>query len=155
MNWFYDAKLATKLLLAFVLCALITLAMGILGIRGIEALSSSLQQVTSNNMVSVDNLAGVRFGLVAQNRYLYRLNIVVGDNAPQSDRDHVLTQMRENREISEKAFALYRATVLQEDELAPIERIEKTFPAYQTQIDKAVALLSTGDLAAAARFSLA
>ena len=82
-------KISTKLLLSFLLCALVTLGVGLLGIKGVVRLSSALELTFSNNLVSVSNTASTLNGLVAHNRGLYRLlDASKGDVAAQ-DRDRV------------------------------------------------------------------
>lgn len=50
-------KISTKLLLSFLLCALVTLGVGLLGIKGVVRLASALELTFSNNLVSVSNTA--------------------------------------------------------------------------------------------------
>ncbi|RZA07318.1 MAG: methyl-accepting chemotaxis protein, partial [Proteobacteria bacterium] len=57
MTWLRDAKLSSKLIAAFGLCAFITLGVGLLGSRGVSLLSDSLKLVFSNNLVSVSKTA--------------------------------------------------------------------------------------------------
>ncbi len=149
MNWFYDARLSVKLYLAFALCALITLSVGVVGSQGIGSLSSSLQQVFSNNLVSVAQVAEARSSAIAQSRDLYRLVAATAINAPQAERAAILASMKENRQSSEQAFAVYRATPLADDERLAGDRMEKDWPAYQAIMDRTVATIARGDLAEA------
>ncbi len=68
MNWLNDAKLSTKLITSFFLCTLITLAVGMLGISGVSALSARLQAVFNNNLVSVANTSQTKTKAVGQTR---------------------------------------------------------------------------------------
>ena len=68
MSWLDNTKLATKLLSAFVLSALITLIIGALGGNGIGQLSNALQSVFANNLVSVAKVNNVNSALLAQQR---------------------------------------------------------------------------------------
>lgn len=149
MNWFYDAKISTKLYLAFALCASITLIVGVIGGQGIGSLSSSLQLVFSNNLVSVAKTAEARSNAVAQSRDLYRLLAAATAGSDAAERSAILTSMKENRQASERAFAAYRATPLADDERAAGDRMEKDWPAYQAIIERVVATIERGDLAGA------
>nr|WP_314483720.1 methyl-accepting chemotaxis protein [uncultured Pseudomonas sp.] len=151
MNWFYDARLSVKLYLAFALCALITLSVGIVGSQGIGALSSSLQSVFSNNLVSVAQVAEARAGAIAQSRDLYRLVAATAINAPEAERAAIRASMNENRQSSEQAFATYRATPLADDERLAGDRMEKDWPTYQAVMDRTVATIERGDLSEARR----
>ncbi|GID03082.1 hypothetical protein TMM008_02840 [Pseudomonas sp. 008] len=53
MNIFSQSKFSIKLLVAFVVCALITLAVGALGMVGISRLAAALLLTFSNSLVSV------------------------------------------------------------------------------------------------------
>ena len=149
MNWFYNAKLSTKLFISFALCALITLVVGIIGSQGIGDLSNSLKLTFSNNLVSVGKTSETKANAIAQNRDLYRLLSTVAANAPQSVKDQVVTNLRENRAQAEKAYAAYRTTPLEDDERAAGDLMDKDWPAYQAAIDRAVSVALAGDVGTA------
>ncbi|MBD8188357.1 methyl-accepting chemotaxis protein [Pseudomonas viridiflava] len=149
MNWFYNAKLSTKLFISFALCALITLVVGIIGSQGIGDLSNSLKLTFSNNLVSVGKTSETKANAIAQNRDLYRLLSTVAANAPQSVKDQVVTNLRDNRAQAEKAYAAYRTTPLEDDERAAGDLMDKDWPAYQAAIDRAVSVALAGDVGAA------
>jgi methyl-accepting chemotaxis protein len=146
MTWFNDARLSTKLISAFALCALITLGVGLLGGRGAAQLADSLKTVFENNLVSVANTAQAKTKAVGQSRDLYRLYIAVASGAPQSVKDEYITSMDGNRKASEAAFADYRKTPLADDERAAGDKMERDWPAYQAMVQKYVALMQAGDL---------
>ncbi|WP_312390583.1 methyl-accepting chemotaxis protein [Pseudomonas sp.] len=149
MNWFHDAKISTKLYVAFALCASITLIVGIIGSQGIGSLSTNLQLVFSNNLVSVAKTAEARSDAIAQNRDLYRLLAASIAGSDAAERSAIVASMNENRQTSERAFAIYRATPLADDERAAGDRMEKDWPAYQVIIERVAATIERGDLAAA------
>ncbi|MEE4667581.1 methyl-accepting chemotaxis protein [Pseudomonas alliivorans] len=149
MNWFYNAKLSTKLFISFALCALITLVVGIIGSQGIGDLSNSLKLTFSNNLVSVAKTSETKANAIAQNRDLYRLLSAVAAEAPQSAKDQVVANLRENRAQAEKAYAAYRTTPLEDDERAAGDLMDKDWPAYQAAIDRAVSVALAGDVGAA------
>ena len=149
MNWFYNAKLSTKLFISFALCALITLVVGIIGSQGIGDLSNRLKLTFSNNLVSVAKTNETKANAIAQNRDLYRLLSAVAADAPQSAKDQVVASLRENRAQAEKAYAAYRTTPLEDDERAAGDLMDKDWPAYQAAIDRAVSVALAGDVGAA------
>jgi methyl-accepting chemotaxis protein len=149
MNWFYDAKLSTKLFIAFALCALITLAVGVIGGRGVGEISSGLKAVFSNNLVSVSKTNETRTNAIGQNRDVYRYLSAGVAKAPQATKDEILGSMRSNRATAEKAFAQYRATPLADDERVAGDRMEKAWPVYQAVLDRIVVLVDAGDIDAA------
>ena len=84
MSWINDAKLSTKLITAFALCAFITLGVGLLGSRGVSELSGSLRSVFNNNLVGVMNIAQTKIKAVGQTRDMYRLYVATAAGLPQA-----------------------------------------------------------------------
>ncbi|SEI84356.1 methyl-accepting chemotaxis protein [Pseudomonas sp. NFR16] len=146
MSWINDAKLSTKLITAFALCAFITLGVGVLGSRGVSALSGSLKLVFVNNLVSVANTAQTKTKAVGQSRDLYRLYVATAAGLPQSVKDEYIASMNANQLASEKAFADYRKTPLADDERAAGDKMERDWPVYQAMVQKYVGLMKAGDL---------
>ncbi|MCD5976494.1 methyl-accepting chemotaxis protein [Pseudomonas sp. CDFA 611] len=146
MSWLHDAKLSTKLLTAFGLCAFITLGVGVLGSRGVSQLSDSLKLVFSNNLVSVAKTAEAKAKAVEQSRDMYRLYIATSTNAPQNEKDELLASMKTNQLASELAYSTYRKTPLADDERLAGDKMDKDWPVYQEFVQKFVALMKTGDV---------
>jgi methyl-accepting chemotaxis protein len=146
MSWLHDAKLSTKLITAFGICAFITLGVGALGSQGVSNLSASLKSVFSNNLVSVANTAEAKTKAVGQTRDMYRLYVAATSNAPQSVKDEYLASMKANQMASEKAYKTYRATPLADDERAAGDQMDRDWPAYQALVQRYVALINAGDI---------
>ncbi|WP_282346109.1 methyl-accepting chemotaxis protein [Pseudomonas sp. PS01301] len=146
MTWLRDAKLSTKMLLAFGLCAFITLAVGVLGARGISQLSDSLKNVFANNLVSVSKTAEAKSKAIAQLKDLYALIAAHAENDAQGVKDTIRQAMTTNQADSEKAFAIYRKTPLADDERAAGDQMERDWPIYQAQIQKVLTVLDSGNV---------
>ncbi|AVO55863.1 methyl-accepting chemotaxis protein [Ectopseudomonas mendocina] len=144
MSWLDNAKLATKLISAFVLSALITLIIGALGSNGIGQLSNALQLVFSNNLVSVAKVNNVNSSLVAQQRDLYRLLSLTVAQEPQSARDQVIDSLRVSGQEAAKDFADYRATLLADDERVAGDKMERDWPTYNATVARVLQLLDQG-----------
>ncbi|WLH08589.1 methyl-accepting chemotaxis protein [Pseudomonas lurida] len=137
-------KISTKLLLSFLLCALVTLGVGLLGIKGVVRLSTALELTFSNNLVSVSNTAATLNGLVAHNRGLYRLmDASKGDVSPQ-DRDRVRQDINQELKRSQASYATYRATPLEDDERAAGDKLDQIWPTYISSSERIMALLDSG-----------
>lgn len=150
MGFINNAKLATKLLSAFALCALLTLLVGIIGGRGINQVGDSLDSVFSNNVVSILNVNKVRSAVIAQNRDLYRYLSLVAAKAPEAARAELLGVMNANREEAWKDFTAYRQTPLADDERAAGDALERAdWRALQDAIDQAVTVINQGNIEAA------
>ena len=139
-------KISTKLLLSFLLCALVTLGVGLLGIKGVVRLASALELTFSNNLVSVSNTAATLNGLVAHNRGLYRLlDASKGDVAAQ-DRNRVRDDISNELKRSQAAYATYRATPLEDDERAAGDKLDQLWPTYVSNSERIIAMLDGGQV---------
>ena len=146
MTWLRDAKLSSKLIAAYGLCALITLGVGLLGSRGVSQLSDSLKLVFSNNLVSVSKTAEAKSKAIAQLKDLYALIAAHAENDAQGVKDTIRQAMTTNQADSEKAFAIYRKTPLADDERAAGDQMERDWPIYQAQIQKVLTVLDSGNV---------
>ncbi|MBD8268528.1 MULTISPECIES: methyl-accepting chemotaxis protein [Pseudomonas fluorescens group] len=139
-------KIATKLLLSFLLCAVITLGVGLLGIKGVVRLAAALESTFSNNLVSVSNTAATLNGLVAHNRGLYRLLDAGNGDVAQQDRDRVRQDIANELKRSQAAYATYRATPLEDDERAAGDTFDQVWPTYLSSSERILSLLDKGQI---------
>ncbi|MBN2990806.1 methyl-accepting chemotaxis protein [Pseudomonas cedrina subsp. fulgida] len=137
-------KISTKLLLSFLLCAMVTLGVGLLGIKGVVRLATALEQTFSNNLVSVGNIATTLNGVVAHNRGLYRLMDASKGDIPAQDRERVRQNLVQELERSRAAYATYRATPLEDDERAAGDKLDQIWPTYISSSEGIMALLDSG-----------
>jgi len=139
-------KISTKLLLSFVLCAFITLVVGALGIKGVTRLASALELTFSNNLVSVSDTAATLNGMVAHNRGLYRLVDASNGDVAQQDRERVRQDIANELKRSQTAYAIYRATPLEDDERAAGDKFDQIWPTYVSNSERIIAMLDAGQL---------
>ncbi|WP_095184063.1 MULTISPECIES: methyl-accepting chemotaxis protein [Pseudomonas] len=139
-------KISTKLLLSFLLCAVVTLGVGLLGIKGVVRLANALELTFSNNLVSVSNTAATLNGLVAHNRGLYRLMDASQGNVSQQDRDRVRQDIAKELTNSQAAYKIYRATPLEDDERAAGDKLDQLLPAYISSSERIMSMLESNQL---------
>jgi len=149
MNILNQSKFSTKLLSSFVICALITLAVGGVGMVGINRLSAALSLTFSNSLVSASNTSETLISLTAHNRGLYRLLDAQAGDVPEADRTRVRQALATDLARAEKAFATYRATPMEDDEQAAVDKYEALWPGYVAGAQKVIELMDAGDLAQA------
>jgi methyl-accepting chemotaxis protein len=137
-------KLSTKLLLSFVLCAFITLAVGTLGIKGVSRLATALDLAFSNNLVSVSNTNATLNGLVAHNRGLYRLLDASNGGVSSQDLDRVRQDIANELKRSQTAYATYRATPLEDDERAAGDTLDQVWPNYVASSEQIISMIDAG-----------
>ncbi len=146
MSWFLNARLATKLLVAFFLCALITLMVGLLGNRGITRLSTNLEHVFSHSLVSVVKIAESRSATISQNRDLYLMLLLLATNSSAADKSKILDRLKNTQVEAEQAFSGYKKVAASEEERKAIEQGEKEWAVYQSSVDRVLLQIERGDL---------
>ena len=146
MTWFLDLRLAVKLSLAFILCAVITLVIGLIGMNGNSRLGDMLSSVFSNNVVSINKVNESLQQMVYHNRDLYQLLSQVANNAPDADRAATLQSLATRKAAVDKAFAEYRATPLRDDERLLGDKFSSDWPAYIKSAEQFIGTLNSGDL---------
>ena len=151
MGWFTNAKLSSKLLTAFIICALITLVIGVLGCATMNELSGRLDDVFSNNLASVSSAYEAKAKNVAQHRDAYKMVALAQNNAPQQDLTATVDSMKANRTAAEKSFAAYRALPSDAEERAASDRMAQDLPLYEAALDKLTAAAMAHDFDTAHR----
>ena len=146
MNILRQFKFSTKLLSAFIICALITLAVGGLGMTGVTRLGNALEQTFSNNLVSVGNTNETLTSMTAHNRGLYRLLDAQDGGVSETDKERVRQALADDLARAQKVFATYRATPLEDDERVAGDQLEQMLPAYIAGSQQVVEMMRAGDL---------
>lgn len=73
MTWFLNLRLAAKLSTSFLICALITIAIGLVGMNGKSRLGDAISSVFSNNITSINKVNEALQQVIYHNRDLYLL----------------------------------------------------------------------------------
>nr|WP_122679183.1 methyl-accepting chemotaxis protein [Pseudomonas viridiflava] len=146
MNILRQFKFSTKLLSAFIICALITLAVGGLGMTGVTRMGNALEQTFSNNLVSVGNTNETLTSMTAHNRGLYRLLDAQDGGVSETDKERVRQALADDLARAQKVFAAYRATPLEDDERVAGDQLEQMLPAYIAGSQQVIEMMRAGDL---------
>ncbi|MCF9000824.1 HAMP domain-containing protein [Pseudomonas syringae] len=142
MNMINRTSFAKKLMAAFIVCAMITLAVGGLGMLGINRLSDALEQTFSNNLVSVASTNETMTALTTHNRGLYRLL----DARDKATAEKMRQSINAELERAQKVYAIYRATPLEDDERAAGDQYDALMPAYMSASQNIFDLQQAGKL---------
>lgn len=151
MNLLRGTLLSTRLISAFVACAVITLGVGLVGYTGITGLKNSVDGIVSNNLVSVYNTSNARSNAIAHYRDLHRALLFKFAKADQAKYDDVLKSLADNQREVEQLFNKYRQTPLEDDERVAGDQFEKSWPAYINASSHVIELAEKGDLEGATR----
>lgn len=153
MSWLSNVKLKPKLLIAFGLCALITLIVAVLGQSGIAKLYAQIQSISGNNLVSIQKTDSVKANLVATDRDFYKAIVLNTANVDLADTNAVLQSYHDNQSEALASFKAYRTTPLDPDERAAGDDFERDWPAYIAAMDAGFAALKNGDAGLAKRIA--
>ncbi|MCF5734590.1 HAMP domain-containing protein [Pseudomonas syringae] len=149
MNLLRGTMLSTRLISAFVVCAVVTLGVGLVGYTGITGLKNSVDGIVSNNLVSVYNTSNARSNAIAHYRDLHRALLYKFAKADQAKYDETLKSLADNQKEVEQLFNAYRQTPLEDDERAAGDQFEKDWPAYINASSRVIELAAKGDLESA------
>jgi methyl-accepting chemotaxis protein len=146
MSWLMNFKLKSKLLTAFGICALITVAVAALGQFGIGKIYAQLEDIATNNLVSIQKTDLVKANVIATNRDFFKAISLVAINASASDIDAVFQSFHDNQADAESAFKVYRSTPAEADERAAGDDFERDWPAYISAVAAGFDALKSGDI---------
>ena len=146
MDALRSIKLSTRLISAFVVCAVITLGVGLLGRSGITTLKTTIDDVVSNNLVSVYSTGNARAAAYAYSRALHAALLLKYSTSDSVKFDAALQSMSDNQKEVERLFREYRQTPLADDERVAGDQFEKDWPAYVQGSNRVIALATAGDL---------
>ncbi|MFW3163434.1 methyl-accepting chemotaxis protein [Pseudomonas syringae pv. syringae] len=142
MNMINRTSFAKKLMAAFIVCAMITLAVGGLGMLGINRLSDALELTFSNNLVSVANTNETMTALTTHNRGLYRLL----DARDKATAEKMRQSINAELERAQKVYSVYRATPQEDDERAAGDQYDALMSAYMSASQNIFDLQQAGKL---------
>ncbi|MCF8982535.1 HAMP domain-containing protein [Pseudomonas syringae] len=142
MNMINRTSFAKKLMAAFIVCAMITLAVGGLGMLGINRLSDALELTFSNNLVSVASTNETMTALTTHNRGLYRLL----DARDKATAEKMRQSINAELERAQKVYSVYRATPQEDDERAAGDQYDALMSAYMSASQNIFDLQQAGKL---------
>lgn len=146
MTWFLNLRLAAKLSIAFLTCALITLAIGLVGMNGNSRLGEMISSVFSNNITSINKVNEAIQNIVYHNRDLYILLSQKAGNASDAEMSATQKAITDRQLAVEKAFAIYRSTPQRDDEKVLSEQFVINWPHYIKSSEQFISLVRGGDL---------
>jgi methyl-accepting chemotaxis protein len=149
MQWFKNLKLFNKLLLSFLVCSIMTLAVGAYSLTRIIGLRDVVRVTYEDNLRSIQLLGQAAQRQCVHSRVYVRLP---------SMKDAKLRKEAESRAGKHWDKMLgymeeYRALPRTPEEDAYLARVDSTFGPYLASLEKMNAILATGNVDSAAVFS--
>lgn len=136
MNWFYDLKIATKLLVSFMLVLLLTALLGIFSIIKLANVNATTTDLASNWMPSIQAAVSVRYGL-SRYRSMELQHVLSQDKAGM---DLYEQKMAATMETLKKDQQAYEALISEPEERRLYGEFKTLFDAYLGMHSKVVTL---------------
>ncbi|MFJ5295471.1 methyl-accepting chemotaxis protein [Pseudomonas sp. NPDC088368] len=153
MSWLTNLKLKSKLLLAFSLCALITVVVGVLGQNGISRLYDLFKSTVENSMLSVTKVDSVKANVIATNRDFFKIIALSALKASPEEVNAVVQSLKENQAQADTDFAIYRKTPMEDDEKAASDDFTRDWPAYMSAVQSTLSVIQSGDVEQGAKLA--
>ncbi|HWV16868.1 MAG TPA: methyl-accepting chemotaxis protein [Cellvibrio sp.] len=143
MKWFYDLKIATKLLAAFMLVLILTAFMGIFSIFQLASVNKVANEIASNWMPSMRAAQGMRF-FVAEYRIKEARHVLAKD---QEEMANMEQQAAEAAKSFEDRLTTYEKLLTSEDDRQLFSDVTHNWQQYKEASKKLLEIsrTTTGD----------
>jgi len=145
MKWFYDLKIATKLVLSFVIVSVIAGAIGFVGISNLNKVSANSEEMYRNMTIPITQLANIT-------ESFQRIRINSRDMLMATDHDEMMKYINRIEELgneTSKNCALFEKTILFDDVRDLYKNLMDSRTAYRADLDRMIALAKAGKKAEA------
>ncbi|WP_255990574.1 MCP four helix bundle domain-containing protein, partial [Chitinolyticbacter albus] len=140
MNGFKSLRLGTKLTIAFLMVALVTVVVGVVAVYQLRQVDAMMSSMYTDRLVPIRDLSHIETELVQHYRRIY---VSLAINTP----EEITSQIEKNRG-SEKAIdeemAAYKQTELVDEEKRLLAAYDKASPAYRDSASQVLKLLQEG-----------
>lgn len=153
MSWLTHLRLKSKLLLAFSLCALITVVVGVLGQAGISRIYALYDTTVNDFLVSITRVDSVKANVIATNRDFHKILGLSALKASPDDIAAALKSFKENQAQADSDFKVYRSTPMEADETAAGDEFTRDWPAYIAAVQNTLAVIQSGDIEQASKLA--
>jgi len=138
---FNNMKLATKLILAFLIVALIAGIIGFIGTRSVNTVNDMMTDIYLNQLVPIADIGNVREHGADNFRRLYQLTAL----QDQRDIDKVKEKISDSDRLIDEGYKRYLATVLSPEEQAVVPKLDAATEKYHQAVERFMALIEQGN----------
>ncbi|MFD1706547.1 methyl-accepting chemotaxis protein [Siminovitchia sediminis] len=140
-QWFFHLKTATKLIIVFMILALIQAGIGAMSIYQLGKLNDGIDRMYSHNLKPIEEMAEARdllqqLRLASRDLYLY-----------DADAENILADVQEIMEQIEVQMDQYSQHQLSDQQKEHLSRFEMIWQSHKTSYDRALQLVSSGESA--------
>jgi methyl-accepting chemotaxis protein len=137
MNWFYNLKIARKLILSFAAVIVLTVILGLFAIRQLKEVNQASTDIATNWLPSIKAAQTIQASLPRMR--ISELQMVT--SVQPADREDALKAIKSRLDILAKQRANYEKQISEPEEKRFYEQFSKNFSAY-LETDKKLAELS-------------
>ncbi|OJH34014.1 HAMP domain-containing methyl-accepting chemotaxis protein [Cystobacter ferrugineus] len=134
MTWFYDLKISSKLVIAFLCLSSLTLVLGFLAIRQMESMAKAADELTDNRIPSLVYVSDANTDtsdfLIAGVQH-----VLSTDDSEMAQHER---RMRAQREAIERILARYEPLIVREEERRLYEEFKRLWDEFLTECDKVI-----------------
>ena len=149
MNWFLRLKLANKLLLTFMMCSVLTAAVGVYGMIRLADIGRMLTQTYTASVLPAQLVSQAAGLLTSHSRSYVRLPALKDPNEVKQ----AVARGKVNIDKYRQTLDAYRKTDLSDKEKALLLQLDNELPNYLARNDQVAELAAAGKLAEAAELS--
>ncbi len=149
MRILYNLKIKVKFMGSFALLIIALIIMGIIGVQGMEEISSANEYVYENNYKSTVEIETLNAGMsdvrMCTQKLVNRSNV--------SSAEIILAEIDKYDKINEQAMANYEATIAEEEDRQIYDKLKKEMNAYLEQRAELFEYISNGKYIEANKFN--
>lgn len=141
MKWFINMKIGTKLIVGFLIVAIIAGVVGVIGITNINTISNNSMQLYTQNTLGLDYMgnASVYFQRIRFNSV--KMNLV----EDQSDIEACVQGIADYEAIAETILNNYEAGIVADEDRTIFNDLKKNFEEFKILTNKAAELAKAGN----------
>lgn len=143
MKWFYNLKIATKLVSSFILLAAIVAFVGMMGITGINKLSTEMEDMYNSNVKSITRLSEAT--ILYQRMRVNIRDMTFVTTAPEQNAEYE-EKLSELKKEFEAMLADYEQTKLTDEESVLYKKLPSALEEYYLLLDQAIELARKNDV---------
>ncbi|MDW5416992.1 methyl-accepting chemotaxis protein [Iodobacter sp. CM08] len=141
MSFLSNFAISTRLIIGFLLCALLTLILGILGFQGAASMQHLTLEMHDNELLPVITVANANMAAIYHHRALYAYALEPDDAKMAKIKDRISTQEAKMKTLLDQ----YRATDLSPEEKVLLKKIDDQWPKYLEAAKPAMAAALVND----------
>ncbi len=145
MNWFYNLKISIKLQLSFVVVAVITAIVGIVGYTSVESIENNLKVSYLEKLVPIRDLGYANASLLITRTEVRNLVIEKDRN----NFEKYLSPLRKETAKVDSFISVYAKGNLTKEEFVLLNTFKEKWSLYQKQREEAISLVYEGKREAA------